>query len=114
MFVQPDAYRMSVPHGVSYSGIKSVRDFTARLEAANPYVDSLFCFAYPHHYSPYNTEPQFHACLKTYLETGEIETEKPTPPTRVEIRLTENQGKQLPEFTFTGMTDNTAVVHTNI
>lgn len=52
MFVQPDAYRMSVPHGVSYSGIKSVRDFTARLEAANPYVDSLFCFAYPHHYSP--------------------------------------------------------------
>ena len=114
MFVQPDAYRMSVPHGVSYSGIKHVRDFTARLEAANPYVDSLFCFAYPHHYSPYNTEPQFHACLKTYLETGEIETEKPTPPTRVEIRLTENQGKQLPEFTFTGMTDNTAVVHTNI
>ena len=114
MFVQPDAYRMSVPNGVSYSGIKNVRDFTTRLETAEEYVDSLFCFAYPHHYSPYNTEPQFHACLKTYLKTGEIETEKPTSPTNVEIRLTENEGKQIPEFTFTGMADNTAVVHTNI
>ncbi|MGN0592061.1 MAG: DUF4434 domain-containing protein [Ruminococcus sp.] len=114
MFVQPDAYRMSVPNGVSYSGIKNVRDFTTRLETADEYVDSLFCFAYPHHYSPYNTEPQFHACLKTYLKTGEIETEKPTSPTNVEIRLTENEGKQIPEFTFTGMADNTAVVHTNI
>ena len=105
---------MTSPHGVSYSGIKSVRDFTTRLETAAPYVDALFCFAYPHHYSPYNTDPQFHECLKNYLKTGEIESESPTPPTTVTVRLTESEGKQLPELTFSGMTDNTAVAQTNI
>mgnify|MGYP005962184277 FL=1 len=114
MFVQPDAERMTAPHGVSYSGIKNVRDFTTRLETAKPFVDALFCFAYPHHYSPYNTDPQFHECLKTYLKTGEIESEPPTPPTNIEVQLIESDGKQLPRFTFTGMKDNTSVVHTNI
>ncbi len=114
MFVQPDAQRMTSSHGVSYSGIKSVRDFTTRLETADPYVDALFCFAYPHHYSPYNTDPQFHECLKNYLKAGEIESESPTPPTTVTVRLTGSDGKQLPELTFSGMTDNTAVAQTNI
>lgn len=114
MFVQPDAERMTAPHGVSYSGIKNVRDFTTRLETAKPFVDALFCFAYPHHYSPYNTDPQFHECLKTYLKTGEIESEPPTPPTNIEVQLIESDAKQLPRFTFTGMKDNTSVVHTNI
>ncbi len=72
MFVQPDAERMQSPHGISYTGIKDVRDFTTRLETASEYTDSLFCFAYPHHYSPYNTLPEFHQCLTEYLKTGEI------------------------------------------
>ncbi len=65
-------------------------------------------------YSPYNTDPQFHECLKTYLKTGKIESEPPTSPTNIEVQLIESDGKQRPKFTFTGMKDNTSVVHTNI
>lgn len=82
MFVQPDAQRMTSPHGVSYSGIKSVRDFTTRLETAAPYVDALFCFAYPHHHSPYNTDPQFHECLKNYLKTEKSSQNRLLPQLR--------------------------------
>ncbi len=114
MFIQPDADRMSSPHGVSYTGIKDVRDFTFRLETADQYVDALFCFAYPHNYSPYNNLPQYHACFMEYLETGEIESVPPTPPTDAVITIKEENGIQYPQLTFSGMTDNTAVAHTNI
>jgi hypothetical protein len=114
MFVQPDAARMQSPHGVSYTGIKTVRDFTQRLEIADPYVDALFCFAYPHHYSPYNTLPAFHQCFLKYLKTGTIETEPPAPPVRVDVTLVEREGSRYPQFTFSGMTDNTAVAQTNL
>lgn len=114
MFVQPDAARMQSPHGVSYTGIKTVRDFTQRLEIADPYVDALFCFAYPHHYSPYNTLPAFHQCFLEYLKTGTIETEPPAPPARVDVTLVEREGSRYPQFTFSGMTDNTAVAQTNL
>lgn len=114
MFVQPDAARMQSPHGVSYTGIKTVRDFTQRLEIADPYVDALFCFAYPHHYSPYNTLPEFHQCFLEYLKTGTIETEPPTPPVRVDMTLVEQEGSNHPQFTFSGMTDNTAVAQINL
>ena len=42
MFVSPDAYRMTSPHGVNYVGIKTVDDFAKRLEIAQPYVDTLW------------------------------------------------------------------------
>ena len=114
MFVQPDAERMQSPHGISYTGIKDVRDFTTRLETASEYTDSLFCFAYPHHYSPYNTLPEFHQCLTEYLKTGEIENVSPTPPTTADIELKEKESSIYPQFTFSGMTDNTAVAQMNI
>ncbi len=114
MFVQPDAARMQSPHGVSYTGIKTVRDFTQRLEIADPYVDALFCFAYPHHYSPYNTLPAFHQCFLEYLKAGTIEPEPPAPPARVDVTLVEREGSRYSQFTFSGMTDNTAVAQTNL
>lgn len=74
----------------------------------------LYFALHTHITTPYNTDPQFHECLKTYLKTGEIESEPPTPPTNIEVQLIESDAKQLPRFTFTGMKDNTSVVHTNI
>lgn len=114
MFISPDASRMNNPHGVSYVGTKTVDEFTESLEITRPYVDSLFCFAYPHHYSPYNAMPQFHEKFVEYLKTGVIEKEAPTPPTvlRTEVVTAENAPHL--RLTFYGMTDNTAVAQTNI
>ena len=114
MFVSPDASRMSSPHGVSYVGTKSVRDFTTQLEIAQPYADALYCFAYPHHYSPYNAMPQFHENFLHYLETGDIETECPAPPTVVKTEAVIAEDAQRLQLSFYGMTDNTAVAQTNI
>ncbi len=114
MFVSPDASKMSSPHGVSYVGTKDVRDFARRLEIAKPYVDSLFCFAYPHNYSPYNAMSEFHENFLKYLKTGEIETEHPTPPTVVKTEIVTAENAPHLQISFYGMTDNTAVAQTNI
>lgn len=114
IFISPDASRMSSPHGVSYVGTKSVRHFADSLEITAPYVDSLFCFAYPHHYSPYNAMPAFHESFMKYLETGSIETEAPTPPTVVETEVITAENAPHLQLSFYGMTDNTAVAQTNI
>lgn len=114
MFVSPDASRMSSPHGVSYVGTKTVDDFAKRLEIAQPYADSLFCFAYPHHYSPYNAMPGFHENFLKYLKTGEIETERPIPPTVVKTETVTAEDAERLQLSFYGMTDNTAVAQTNI
>lgn len=114
MFVSPDTSRMSNPHGISYVGTKTVDEFTKRLEIADQYVDSLFCFAYPHHYSPYNAMPEFHENFVSYLKTGEIETEDPTPPTVVRTETVTAEGAEHLQLSFYGMTDNTAVAQTNI
>ena len=114
MFVSPDASRMSSPHGVSYVGTKDVRDFAQRLEIAKPYADSLFCFAYPHNYSPYNAIPEFHENFLKYLETGEIESECPTPPTVVKTEIVTAENAPHLQISFYGMTDDTAVAQTNI
>jgi len=114
MFVSPDASRMSNPHGVSYVGTKNVWDFATRLEIAEPYVDSLYCFAYPHNYSPYNAMPEFHENFTHYLETGEIETESPAPPTVVKTEIVTAENAPHLQLSFYGMTDNTAVAQTNI
>ena len=114
IFISPDASRMSNPHGVSYVGTKSVRHFTDSLEIAAPYVDSHFCFAYPHHYSPYNAMPEFHENFMKYLETGVIETQAPTPPTVVKTQVVTADDAPHLQISFYGMTDNTAVGQTNI
>ncbi len=114
LFVSPDASRMSNPHGISYVGIKDVRDFSERLEIAQPYTDSLFCFAYPHHYSMINTIPAFHENFVKYLRTGEIETEPPTPPNVVNTQIVTAENAPHLQISFYGMTDNTSVAQTNI
>lgn len=114
MFVSPDASRMNSPHGVSYVGTKTVDDFVKRLEIASPYVDSLFCFAYPHHYSPFNAMPEFHENFVGYLKTGEIETQCPTPPDVVKTQTVIAEDAEHLQLSLYGMADNTAVAQTNI
>ncbi len=109
LFVSPDASRMSNPHGVSYVGIKTVSDFASRLEKERPYVDSLFCFAYSHHYSPYNVPEGYHAAFTEYLKTGEIETNAPTPPHIVRTECVLSEGEQHLQIQLAGMTDDTDV-----
>ena len=63
-------------------------------------------------YNLYTQIPQaFHQCFLEYLKTGTIETE---PPARVDVTLVEREGSRYPQFTFSGMTDNTAVAQTNL
>ncbi len=114
MFVSPDAYRMTSPHGVSYVGTKTVDDFAKRLEIARPYVDTLFCFAYSHHYSPYNVPEGFHSAFVKYLETGEIETNPPVPPNLVKTEVVTAEDAPHLRISFSGMTDDTEVGQINI
>ncbi len=114
MFVQPDASRMSSPHGVNYSGTKTVDDFAFRLETAEPYVDSLFCFAYSHHYSPNNAVPGFHSAFVNYLNTGEIEKNPPTAPDTFCTEIVNSEGADRLKISFSGMTDDTDVGQINI
>lgn len=114
LFVSPDATRMSNPHGVSYVGTKTVDDFAKRLELARPYVDSLFCFAYSHHYSPNNEAPGFHRAFVQYLKDGTIETNPPTPPTVVKTEVVTAENAPHLQLSFYGMTDDTDVGQINI
>ncbi len=114
MFCQPDASRMSSPHGVNYTGTKTVDDFAFRLEAAEPYVDSLFCFAYSHHYSPNNAVPGFHSAFLNYLSTGEIEKNPPTAPDTFRTEIVNSEGADRLKISFSGMTDDTDVGQINI
>ncbi len=114
MFVSPDAYRMTNPHGISYVGTKTVDDFAERLEIAQPYVDTLFCFAYSHHYSPNNVPEGFHEAFINYLKTGEIEQNLPTPLTCVKTEIVTAEDAPHLQLSFTGMTDDTEVGQINI
>ncbi|MBR4100920.1 MAG: DUF4434 domain-containing protein [Oscillospiraceae bacterium] len=114
MFVSPDAYRMTSPHGVNYVGIKTVDDFAKRLEIAQPYVDTLWCFAYSHHYSPYNVPEGFHHAFTEYLRTGEIEQNPPTPPTIVKTEVVTVENAPHLQISFSGMQDDTEVGQINI
>lgn len=113
-FISPDATRMTNPHGVSYVGTQTIDDFAGSLEIARPYVDSLFCFAYPHHYSPYNAMPEFHESFIKYLKTGEIEKEPPTPPTSIKTEIVTAENAPHLKLSLYGMADDTAVAQTNI
>lgn len=114
LFISPDTYRMTNPHGVSYVGTKTVDDFAKRLEIAQPYVDALFCFAYPHHYSPYNAMPEFHENFVQYLKTGVTETNPPTPPTIIRTDVVTAEDADHLQLSIYGMTDDSAVAQTNI
>lgn len=114
LFVSPDATRMSNPHGVSYVGTKTVADFAKRLELAAPYVDALFCFAYPHHYSPYNAMPEFHENFVKYLQTGVIAAQCPTPPTIIRTETVMRENAEHLQLSLYGMTAQSAVAQTNI
>lgn len=114
MFVSPDAHRMTSPHGVNYVGTKTVDDFAKRLEIAKPYVDSLYCFAYSHHYSPYNAPVGFHAAFTEYLQTGKIEQNPPTPPTTIRTEIVIAEDAPHLQISFSGMTDDTEVGQINI
>lgn len=114
MFVQPDAVRMARPHGIDYTGTKTVDDFSVRLELAAPYVDALFCFAYSHHYSPDNAVPGFHKAFVQYLKNGTIEANPPTPPDTIRTETVNTEGTQYLQLSFSGMTDDTDVGQINI
>ncbi|MDO5558326.1 MAG: DUF4434 domain-containing protein [Oscillospiraceae bacterium] len=114
MFIQPDAVRMAQPHGIDYTGTKTVDDFAKRLEITAPYVDALFCFAYTHHYSPYNAVPGFHKAFVSYLSDGEIEQNPPSPPDTLRTDVINAEGGSHLKLTFSGMTDDTDVGLINI
>ncbi len=114
IFTSPDAYRMTSPHGISYVGIKTADDFAKRLEIARPYVDTLFCFAYSHHYSPNNVPVGFHKAFVEYLQTGEFEKNPPTPPTTVKTEIVTAEDAPHLQISISGMTDDTEVGQINI
>ncbi len=114
IFVSPDASRMSSPHGVSYVGTKTVDDFAKRLEITAPYTDLLYCFAYSHHYSPYNAPTGFHEGFVRYLQTGEMESNPPTPPETIRTMLVSSEGADHLQLTISGMSDDLAVGQINI
>ncbi len=114
MFASPDAYRMTSPHGVDYVGIKTVDDFVKRLEIAQPYADTLYCFAYSHHYSPNNVPEGFHHAFTEYLRTGDIEKNPPTPPDIVKTEVVTAENAPHLRISFSGMTDDTGVGQINI
>jgi hypothetical protein len=53
---------------------------TYQLEMEKNIVDDYITFAYCHYYSPYNTDPGFHATYLDYVKNGALETEAPSVP----------------------------------
>lgn len=77
---------------ISYgsAGSADIRRFSEQMKIVAKYCDKTITFAYPHYYSPYNTNPAYHEVYKTFLETGMIESEKPTAPKDFNAELTYN------------------------
>lgn len=57
--------------------------FVAQMRAVQPYVEACLTFAYSHYYSPNVVSPGFQQTYKAYVETGRLEAEPPSVPTRL-------------------------------
>lgn len=60
-----------------------VKRFVKQMQITSQYCEQIVTFAYPHYWSPYNTDPGFNKAYVEYLKTGEIDDVAPTTPTKV-------------------------------
>lgn len=62
----------------------TVGRFISQLQLVDEYVDGFINFAYPHYYSPNIIDHGFHKTYLTYVQTGEVESQPPTPPRSIQ------------------------------
>jgi len=80
--------------------------FVAQMRTVQPYVEACLTFAYSHYYSPNVLSPGFQQTYKAYVETGRLEAEPPSTPTRLRA---ERQPDGTIELSWDAATDNIGV-----
>ena len=115
IFVQPkEPEKLWPSDGVDYWASAPTNRMVKQFEIVSEYVDRIITFAAPHYLSPYNAVPGYYNSYKNYLETGEIETTKPTPPDKFRTLKTTVEGKEVLTIYWSGMYDNVGVHRVNI
>lgn len=65
----------------------SLNRFAKQMQIVSKYCEHIITFAYCHYYSPYNTVTGFNNAYKLYLETGKVETNPPTAPKNLTVKI---------------------------
>ena len=85
-----------------------------QLKSQSPYVDNFMSCSFCYYYTKPNSIDGFYEAYKKYLQTGIIETEKPTAPTDVEVGTVKVNGNECLNVNFSGMKDNYGIARANI
>lgn len=116
-FIQPNDDFISRNEGVNYWGSATVKRIINQFEITGEYAEKVITFAFPHYQSPYNNVSGFYETYLNYLQTGKLETNKPTPPDKIRTVATEsatsNGNKSLTVY-FSGFYDDFGISKINI
>ena len=85
-----------------------------QFEIVSNYVERIFVFAFPHYLSPYNSAQGYYDVYMNYLETGEVEKNKPTPPDKFRTIETTQSGNKGLQIYWSGMYDDYGIHRVNI
>ncbi|HPE96015.1 MAG TPA: hypothetical protein PLT66_08130, partial [Bacillota bacterium] len=89
-----------------------------QFETVGKYAEKIVTFAFPHYQSPYNNVSGYYDTYINYLETGKLESEAPTGPTKFKTlkqTLTINgESKTVLRIYWSGMYDNFGIWKVNI
>lgn len=116
-FIQPNDDFISRNEGVNYWGSATVKRMVSQFEITGKYASKIITFAFPHYQSPYNNVSGFYETYLNYLQTGNIDNEKPTAPDKIRTVATSSptsNGKKSLTVYFSGMYDNFGISRINI
>ena len=115
IFVQPtDKFFNNYDGYGSYWTACTVDRMAAQFEIVSHYVERIFCFAFPHYYSPYNTVSGYYDSYLYYLQTGSTEDEPPKPPRKFRTSFANHNGVRCLTVNWSGMYDNFGVHRVDI
>jgi hypothetical protein len=107
-------------YGINYWSSAPVGRFVKQLEIAQRYAEKIFCFSFSHYYSPVNNISGFYDAFINYLQTGEIDSEYPSSPSKVYFKkenvlnTATSQYANILKITYDGVSDNYGVMRVNL
>ena len=106
--------------GINYWSSAPLERFVRQLEVAQRYAEKIFCFSFSHYYSPVNNIPGFYDAFVHYLETGEIDSEYPSSPSKVFFNMENvlntatSQNVNILKIRWEGVNDNYGIMRVNL
>ena len=107
-------------YGINYWSSAPVGRFVKQLEIAQKYAEKIFSFSFSHYYSPVNNITGFYDAFINYLQTGEIDTEYPSSPSKVYFKMesvlntADYKYDNILKVTWEGVSDNYGVMRVNL